>query len=80
MTAYDSAWLSDVIEDFVQNSPENSLKMENEEKAFDEVLFGFSSGSDPLYEAYKDLVGELHWTPRKSFPLSFPTPSSAPKI
>ena len=56
----------------MKNSPENSLKMEPDEKAWDEVLVGFSSGADPLYEAYKDLVGELHWTPLEVFSIQFP--------
>lgn len=66
------SWLSDMISEFVQNSPENSLKIEPDEKAWDEVLVGFSSGADPLYEAYKDLVGELHWTPHEAFSIRFP--------
>ena len=56
----------------MKNSPENSLKMEPDEKAWDEVLVGFSSGADPLYEEYKDLVGELHWTPLEAFSIQFP--------
>jgi len=65
-------WLSDMISEFVKNSPENSLKMVPDEKAWDEVLVGFSSGADPLYEAYKDLVGEFHWTPLEVFSIQFP--------
>src|SRR5208337_4860309 len=65
-------WLSGIISEFVKNSPENSLKMEPDEKAWDEVLVGFSSGADPLYEAYKDLVGESHWTPLEAFSMQFP--------
>ena len=64
-------WLNETIREFLKNSPENSLKMEPDEKAFDEVLVGFSSGSDPLYEAYKDLVGEVHWTPLQVFKIKF---------
>jgi len=64
--------LTELISDFVQNSPDNSLRMEPDERAFDEVLVGFSQGSDPLYSAYKDLVGELHWTPLEAFSLKFP--------
>jgi len=67
-----ATWLSGIISDFVRNSPENSLKMEPDEKAWDEVLVGFSSGADPLYEAYKELVGEFHWTPLEAFSIEFP--------
>lgn len=60
-------WLIKTISEFVDNSPENSLRMDTDEKAWDEVLVGFSSGADPLYEAYKDLVGPFHWTPLEAF-------------
>jgi epoxyqueuosine reductase len=66
------SWLSVVISEFVKNSPDNSLKMGPDEKAWDEVLVGFSSGADPLYEAYKDLVGDSHWTPLEVFSIQFP--------
>jgi len=65
-------WLNEIIEAYVKDSPDNSLKMETGEKAWDEVVVGFSSGADPLYEAYKDVVGELHWTPLEIFSLQFP--------
>jgi epoxyqueuosine reductase len=65
-------WIERIISDFVHNSPENSLKMETDEKAFDEVLVGFSAGSDPLYTLYKEVVGEQHWTPLETFSMKFP--------
>ena len=37
-------WLSGMISEFVKNSPENSLKMEPDEKAWDEVLEVFPPG------------------------------------
>jgi len=73
MTSDTRIWLCNMISEFVKNSPENSLMMETEEKAWeDNVLIGFSSGSDRLYEDYKNLVGELHWTPHEIFTLTFP--------
>jgi epoxyqueuosine reductase len=65
-------WLNDVITEFVANSPNNSLKMEPDEKAWDEVLVGFSSGADPIYSTYKDVVDESHWTPLEAFLIQFP--------
>ena len=56
-------WLNDILDGFVQESPENSLKMDPDERAFDEILVGFSSGADPLYNDYKELIGPFHWTP-----------------
>ncbi|MBM3301801.1 MAG: epoxyqueuosine reductase, partial [Deltaproteobacteria bacterium] len=72
MTEDTRIWLEEIITEYVRSSPENSLKMEPDEKAWDEVLVGFSSGADPLYEAYKDLVGESHWTPLEIFSMQFP--------
>ena len=46
-------WLTRIISDFLKKSPGNSLKMEPDEKAFDEVLVGFSAGADTL----RDLQG-----------------------
>jgi epoxyqueuosine reductase len=64
--------LTEIVNEFVKNSPDNSLKMEPDEKAWDEVLVGFSSGADPIYAAYKEVVGEVHWTPLEIFSLKFP--------
>lgn len=72
MTTDQRTWMKGIISDFVKNSPENSLKMDPDEKAFDEVLVGFASGSDPLYRTYKEVIGELHWTPLEAFLLNFP--------
>ncbi len=78
MTTDQRTWLTTIISDFVKNSPENSLKMEPDEKAFDEVLVGYSSGADPLFKTYKDVVGELHWTPLEVFSLKFPDTVASP--
>lgn len=69
----DSAfWIDRIIQDFVKNSPKNTLQSSTNEKAFVNPLVGFSRGNDPLYEAYKELVGQYHWTPREIFSLAFP--------
>ncbi len=73
------SWLEKIISDFVKDSPENTLKMETGEKAFDEVLVGFSSGSDPLYETYKDVVSEQHWTPLEALSIKFPDLQAKPE-
>jgi epoxyqueuosine reductase len=78
MSTHRSAWLTQVVEDFVNSSPENSLKMETNEKAFDEALVGFSSGADPLYDTYKEVVGVSHWTPAEVFSLAFPDLAVSP--
>lgn len=67
-----------IIAGYVTESPKNSLKMEPDEKAWDEVLVGFSSGDDPIYETYKDVVGSFHWTPLEVFGLTFPDVAVTP--
>lgn len=65
-------WITDTLTRFVKDSPENSLKLEQEEKAFDDILIGFSSGADPIYIDYKEHVGPFHWTPLDILSLTFP--------
>lgn len=65
-------WIEKIIRDFVETSPENSLKNASGEKAFDTPLIGFSSGGDPLYPDYKEVVGPFHWTPLEIFSATFP--------
>ncbi|MEW6140355.1 MAG: epoxyqueuosine reductase [Thermodesulfobacteriota bacterium] len=64
-------WLTALVSDYVKNSRANSLKMEPDEKAFDDILVGFAAGSDPLYKTYKDVIGDLHWTPLEAFSLKY---------
>jgi epoxyqueuosine reductase len=69
---YPAAWLQAIIQDFIEQSPENTLQNESNENAFDCALVGFSSGADPLYDAYKEYVGPFHWTPWEIFTRTFP--------
>ena len=66
-----SSWIEDIIKSFIDQSPENTLKNRENERAFNTPLVGFSSGSDPLYESYKDIVGPFHMTPWETFALTF---------
>jgi ferredoxin len=65
-------WIEDVIRDFVEQSPENTLQGPYQEKAFENPLVGFSSGDDPIFESYKQYVGGYHWTPLEIFTRTFP--------
>ena len=60
-----------VIRDFILHSPENTLKNETGEPAWDEPLVGFSRGDDPLYRQYKDDIGDFYWTPAEIFQETF---------
>jgi epoxyqueuosine reductase len=67
-----AAWVTGVIQDFIRESPENTLQNPANEKAWDDPLVGFSCGADPLYQTYKEVVGPFHWTPWEIFTHTFP--------
>lgn len=65
-------WLENTIRDFINKSPENTLKDRDNHKAWADPLVGFSRGDDPLYQKYKEVVGSFHWTPAEIFAKTFP--------
>ena len=67
-----AAWMESTIKDFINNSPENSLKNEENDRAWMDPLVGFSRGDDPLYQGFKEYVGPFHWTPLEIFTRTFP--------
>ena len=64
-------WSADIIRDFIEKSPENTLQNEANEKAFGIPLVGFSKGDDPLFEDYKEHVGPFYMTPWEVFAITF---------
>jgi epoxyqueuosine reductase QueG len=66
------SWVEAIIRDFINLSPENTLKNAGNDKAWADPLVGFSRGDDPLYESYKEHVWPFHWTPLEVFSLAFP--------
>ena len=66
-----SVWIETIIKDFVDHSHENTLKNEENDRAFETPLIGFSRGDDPLYEAYRDHVGPFYLTPWEIFTITF---------
>ncbi|MFQ6075451.1 MAG: epoxyqueuosine reductase [Candidatus Bathyarchaeia archaeon] len=69
---YPAAWIETVVKQFIKESPENTLKNEENERAWAEPLVGFSSGADPLYQFYKKDIGEFYLTPLEIFTHAFP--------
>ncbi|UCG37604.1 MAG: epoxyqueuosine reductase [Candidatus Bathyarchaeota archaeon] len=57
---------------FIQDSPENTLKNQANDRAFEEPIVGFSNGNDPLYQFYKRDIGEFYLTPLEIFSKTFP--------
>ena len=71
-------WIEGVIKRFIDESPENTLRNEENDKAWANPLVGFSSGSDPLYEFYKADIGDFFLSPLDIFNRSFPEIQVAP--
>lgn len=69
-------WIEQVIKKFCLESPENSLKRGDGEKAWDQPLVGFSSGADPLYLQFKHDIGPFYLSPLDAFAKAFPTVSA----
>ena len=67
-----SGWLERIIKNFCLESPDNSLKNEINERAWDQPIIGFSSGSDPLFPQLKQNIGSFLWTPIEVFEMHFP--------
>ncbi len=66
-------WVEGIIKDFINTSPENTLKNPANDKAWADPLVGFSGGNDSIYQAYKEeYVGPFHWTPLELFRQAFP--------
>ncbi len=61
-----------MIRDFVFKSPENTLYEEKYEQAFAEPLIGFSKGDDPLYQFFKEDIGDFYLTPLEIFADAYP--------
>ena len=65
-------WITLIVKQFIAESPENTLKDEKNEKAWGEPVVGFSNGTDPLYQFFKDDIGQFYLTPSEAFARVFP--------
>jgi hypothetical protein len=59
-----------VITKFIQESPANRRRADKG-KYWQTALVGFASGEDPLFNRYKKIIGEFHFTPQEIFELTF---------
>jgi epoxyqueuosine reductase len=60
-------FIEDAIESYVRESPGNRLPSFNNEPIFDGPLTGFADADDPIFQEYKEIIGEYHMTPREAF-------------
>ena len=77
-TPFHSA-IEQIIDNFIKTSPENTMTMDPDEPSWDRALVGFSSGSDPVFESFKEHVGEFHYTPEEIFNLEYPKKPAKPE-
>ncbi len=56
-------WLTDLISEFTLSSPENTLGLDTDERAFDAPLVAFSNGADELYSFYRHHIGSFYQLP-----------------
>lgn len=66
-----ASWITNMIKDFVAQSPLNDMGFEEREKIFAAPLVGFSSGADPLYDEYKSHIGSFYFSPLELFARTF---------
>jgi epoxyqueuosine reductase QueG len=71
-------WIEGIIKDFVNESPENSLRNSENEKAWGEPLVGFSKGDDTLYQFYKKDIGSFYMPPFEMISQTFPRLKTTP--
>ena len=60
-------WVKKIIQEFITESPLNTMQDETGEAAWDSALVGFSAGTDQIWQQYKEYVGAFHWTPWEVF-------------
>lgn len=58
------------IKKYVLESKENWFGQINDHY-YDEPIIKFASADDPLFEEYKKIIGEHHFTPKEAFELAF---------
>jgi hypothetical protein len=69
-------WIENLIRNFIATSPQNTMKSKTEEPAWDDVLIGFASGADSIWQQYKEYIGAFHWTPWEVFSQHCPEESA----
>lgn len=72
-------WIKSLIRDFIAASPRNTMGSATGEPAWEDVLVGFSSGADPMWQQFKEYVGAFHWTPWEVFSQHCPDQPASPE-
>jgi len=72
-------WIEELIRGFIADSPLNTMRNQAGDKAWDDALVGFASGSDPIWQQYKEYIGPFHWTPWEIYSQRFPRKPACPE-
>ena len=74
-----AAWIKTNIEKFLNDPAENTLQDKTNERAWAEPLIGFSNGADPLFQFYKEDIGEFYLLPEELFAYTYPKINFTPE-
>lgn len=74
-----AAWIKTTIENFLSDPAENTLQDKTNERAWAKPLIGFSNGADPLFQFYKEDIGEFYLLPEELFVFSYPKVNFTPE-
>jgi len=72
MSHSQSSWIEQIVLDFWQNAPSNSLHLKEPEKAWDTPHVAVARGDDPFFRRFKEMIGPFYWTPEEAFTMAHP--------
>jgi hypothetical protein len=60
-------FIENLVHDLLDSPQHNNLGPGHSERAWEDVVFGYSNGADELYSFWKQHIGEFHWTPLDAY-------------
>lgn len=61
-------WFVDKIQNFLKNDDSNRMNLVDGSLIFNpDIIVGFVSGDDPIFNEYKEIIGSFHLTPVEAF-------------
>jgi epoxyqueuosine reductase len=60
------SFFDSTIKEYIANSPNNIMPGFDGEPIWDEPLVGYADGDDPIFQEYKEIIGQNHPTPREA--------------
>ena len=65
-------WIENLARKFLAGPDNDAEWPGGPEPAFEQALFGYAAGDDPVWPTFKDAVDPGHWTPTEAFHLAYP--------